>query len=495
MNTAFKPLRALSALVACVACTSLSHGQLRPGWHNTDTDPHAAAAWLVDPSSQPSGVTLFSQPQTFQATSSSSSSSDADRITTEIQTLADGLQNDAARIYEYCRNHIDFEAYWGCKKGATLTYLEGSGNAFDTSALMVALLKASGYQNVEYRYGFINVFDFNVQDWLGTASIFGPVDPFPEYPTDQAFTNEFGQPPSGLSVKSYRHLLWDITHLLAQGYPGFSPATFGGDFYDLGIPHVWVRFTDTDGTVYEMDPSYKLRDDFLDNIDNSALSQSGYGRSTFLNAIGGTSGSNYVENINEATVEPNLEQYTDSILTWFKDQKTNADRSEFIYDMRPEQIERGRGLAANDINPFNYFGEPWLPLDTWAEIPDQWMTKLEITFGRNYDEDTDNFDSTFATDTINMASLSGQKFSLIFNGNTATTYFDETIHESFGLTDASVDIRFKIDHPHGEYDTGTGVWTNTDKNDQIEGKGYQKNDTYAYTFLYGFDPSGRHLRK
>jgi len=425
----------------------------------------------------------------------SSSTSGADNITPEIQALADGLQNDAGRIFEYCRNHIDFEPYWGCKKGATLTYLEGSGNAFDTSALMVALLKASGYQNVEYRYGLINVFDYNVQDWLGTASIFTSVDPFPEYPTDQDFINEFGSPPSGLSVKTFRHLLWDITYLLAQGYPGFSPATSGGDYYDLGIPHVWVRFSDTDGTVYEMDPTYKIREDFVDNLDTSALNQSGFVRNTFLNSIGGTTGNNYVQNINEATVVSSMEQYTDTVLSWFKTQKTNADRSEFIYDKRPEQIETGRSLSENDINPFNYFGESWLPITTWTDIPDQWMTKLEITFGRNYDQDSDTFTSTFATDTINMAGLSGQKFSLIFSGNTATTYFDETTHETFGLTDSSVDIRFKIDHPHGEYNTGTGVWTNTDKNDQFEGKTYEKNDGYAYTFLYGCDPSGRHLRK
>ena len=496
MKSFFRNICVFSILAASCPFAHTLSAQLKAGWHNTETDPAAAARWASSLESQRSPVeTELSMPLALPSTGSSASPSDADRITTEIQTLANGLQNDAARIFEYCRNHINFEAYWGCKKGATLTYLEGSGNAFDTSALMVSLLKASGYQDVEYRYGFIDLYDYEVQDWLGTASISGFVDPFPEYPTDQDFTNQFGSPPSGLSVKTFRHFLWDITYLLAQGYPGFSPASYGGDNYFLGIPHVWVRFRDTDGTVYEMDPSYKNRDNFVGNLNTEALSESGFLKNDFLNAIGGIKGSNYIQNINEAILVSKLEQYTGSILTWFKDQKTNADRSEFIYDMRPVQIDRGRSLAENDINPYYYIGNAWLPLTTWTVIPEKWMTKLEITFGKNYDEGTDTFTSIYASGIVNMASLAGRKFSLIFNGNTATTYFDETVHHSFGLTDPSVDIRFKVDHPFGEYDRNTGVWTDAGKNDQIEGKTYKKNDNYAYTFIYGFDPSGRHLPK
>ncbi len=485
---------ASTLVLAYALFLNVANAQLKPGWHNSAIDPAAANTWISGASQ--GGSLVAPQQQSLQApAASSSSASDADFITEEIQALADGLQNDAARIFEYCRNHIEFEAYWGCKKGATLTYLEGSGNAFDTSALMVALLKASGYQNVEYRYGFINVFDFNVQDWLGTTSVFGSVAPFPEYATDQDFVNDFGPPPTGMTVKTYRHLLWDITYLLKQGYPGFVPDSFGGDFYDLGIPHVWVQFEDTGGTVYEMDPTYKSREEFVEDVDAGALSESGYVKNTFLSAIGGTTGSNYVESINETTLETELEQYTSSVLSWFKDDKTNADAREFIYDGRPEQIDRDRGLAANDINPFDYFGTSWLPLTTWNTIPDQWMVKLEVTFGSNYDDDSDSFSSTFASDVINTAALCGQKFSLRFDGNTATSYFDETIHETFNLSDSTVDIRFKFDHPHGEYNTSNGVWTNTDKNDQVEGKAYVKNDDYGYAFLYGFDPSGRHLRK
>jgi Transglutaminase-like superfamily len=76
----------------------------------------------------------------------------ADLIIPEIQSLADGLQNDPIKIFNHVFNHIDFQAYYGSKKGALMTMLEGKGNAFDTSSLLVSLLRASGYE-ASYKIG------------------------------------------------------------------------------------------------------------------------------------------------------------------------------------------------------------------------------------------------------------------------------------------------------------------------------------------------------
>ena len=76
----------------------------------------------------------------------------ADEITPEISALAEGLRFDPVLIYEFVRNHVDFVPYYGCKKGAHLTLLEMSGNDADQSALLVALLRASGY-SPSYRAG------------------------------------------------------------------------------------------------------------------------------------------------------------------------------------------------------------------------------------------------------------------------------------------------------------------------------------------------------
>src|SRR5260221_512378 len=88
----------------------------------------------------------------------------AEVITPQIQALADGLQDDPMRIFDYVHDHIKFVLYFGSKKGAQLTLLEKSGNDFDQSALLVALLRAAGYTNapgsdhgVGYQFGWMAI--------------------------------------------------------------------------------------------------------------------------------------------------------------------------------------------------------------------------------------------------------------------------------------------------------------------------------------------------
>src|SRR6266480_3415959 len=71
----------------------------------------------------------------------------AETVTPEIQALARGLESDPVRILNYVHDHIRHVLYFGAKKGAALTLLEKSGNDFDQSALLVALLNAAGYTN------------------------------------------------------------------------------------------------------------------------------------------------------------------------------------------------------------------------------------------------------------------------------------------------------------------------------------------------------------
>ncbi|MEI6196299.1 MAG: hypothetical protein WCS42_18425, partial [Verrucomicrobiota bacterium] len=52
----------------------------------------------------------------------------AEVITPQIQSLADGLQHDPQRIFDYVHDQIRFVLYFGSKKGAQLTLLEKSGN-------------------------------------------------------------------------------------------------------------------------------------------------------------------------------------------------------------------------------------------------------------------------------------------------------------------------------------------------------------------------------
>ena len=78
-------------------------------------------------------------------------------ISKEIAALAQSLGWSPVTIYEYVKNNVETEWYWGCMKGAEDTLHQKSGNDCDQAALLVALLRASGYPT-RYVRGVIEFF-------------------------------------------------------------------------------------------------------------------------------------------------------------------------------------------------------------------------------------------------------------------------------------------------------------------------------------------------
>jgi hypothetical protein len=57
-----------------------------------------------------------------------------------IMQLAESL-GGAVEIYEYVKNNVNFEPYYGSRKGAEATLNQMAGNAFDQASLLIALLR------------------------------------------------------------------------------------------------------------------------------------------------------------------------------------------------------------------------------------------------------------------------------------------------------------------------------------------------------------------
>ncbi|WP_338285273.1 DUF6531 domain-containing protein [Luteolibacter sp. LG18] len=93
----------------------------------------------------------------------------------ELRELANGLRNDPLRIFNYVRNEIESQLYFGLKKGPQVTFHEGSGNDLDKAFLLAALLEsakandssanigtlsfATGWQELPYYTGGLNLPD------------------------------------------------------------------------------------------------------------------------------------------------------------------------------------------------------------------------------------------------------------------------------------------------------------------------------------------------
>jgi YD repeat-containing protein len=92
-----------------------------------------------------------------------------------IQRLADSLDNDAWRIYEYVKNSIEITPQFGLEKGAFGAILDGYGNPFDQANLMVELLREAGH-TASYQYGEIQFSGATLDDfsnWMGPTTARG----------------------------------------------------------------------------------------------------------------------------------------------------------------------------------------------------------------------------------------------------------------------------------------------------------------------------------
>ncbi|WP_010245439.1 transglutaminase domain-containing protein [Acetivibrio cellulolyticus] len=86
----------------------------------------------------------------------------------KAKELADSLDTPV-KVYEYVRNNIDFEPYYGSRKGAVGTFSQLTGNDFDQASLLIAMLR---YKGIPARYvkGTVEVPIEEVMDWTGAKT-------------------------------------------------------------------------------------------------------------------------------------------------------------------------------------------------------------------------------------------------------------------------------------------------------------------------------------
>lgn len=422
-----------------------------------------------------------------------------DAVTPEIEALARGLQNDATQIFDYCLNKIEYEHYWGSYKGATLTLLEGSGNCFDISSLMIALLRESGY-TADYRYGVRRVSDWDMEEWYGLAIYGGSALPFEDY-TDSELVAEYGilprfDPQNPNDVYDWRFMLNRLEFSVGRGYPIIDTAFGYGVAWD--IPHVWVE-VDVDGTTYELDPSFKLKAPAGTAIDLAVATQ--YDRSDLLAAASGTTSSNTAIDLSENGIAQELGDYTANLVQWLR---TNRPNDSFAAIVGESKVIEENVDALGDfelVAGTDYLAsKSWLTTTTWTGgIPAQWMPKLNVKIGL-YNYSTSQFSTvgfnSASNGDIRLNSLQGQKLSLWFDGNDTNFYLDESEIASVALSGATVDISMSVDHPHGYFESnGNFVDNGLNDTDSPVVTRYAEDDTNAYAFPYSFRAGPKLVRK
>ncbi len=254
----------------------------------------------------------------------------AAEIGTEIRELARALRHDPKAIYNYVKQNIDYLPYFGSLKGATLTYLDGSGNDFDQASLMIALLRASGY-NARYVYGTMTLDIPTVNYWLRD--------------TYYAYTLANGGIPFTTDHRTY-----------------------------CTISRVWVSAT-VDGAEYAFDPALKMyTQNYGQHID--LASDMGYDHNDLIASAtqGAALGVDYAQNISEGNIRSRLTYYASNYIA--------ARRAEGAGQETARYLGSSYRVIAADMTTYSTS----LPYSTsvsatWDEVPPEYTTTLRVQYG------------------------------------------------------------------------------------------------------------------
>lgn len=332
-----------------------------PGWirRNKSAVSHEAAqAYLnsIANSSAKSGTTRFSA---MSATDTSP----------EITELARTLMKDPKLIYDYVHNNIDYVPYYGALKGATLTYLDGSGNDFDQASLMIALLRASGI-TAQYVYGKMTIPGDQLAKWLGVNQDWDLI--------------------------ANKVLQWNGIPVTAV----YTDATT--TFY-----RVWVKAT-ISGTDYLFDPAFKTYDYTSENLKIDLPSAMGYSQSEFLTGAttGATVGTDYVQNLNEGNIRTKLATYANNLVATIR---SNQQANKSV-----EEIIGGRSIVPSTTTQYSTtLTFPTTDTTVWDDIPNE---SGRITTMRIQHAGIDC--------TINTHDLRGKRLTLTYPNNIPTLLLD-----------------------------------------------------------------------
>ncbi|WP_050407335.1 RHS repeat-associated core domain-containing protein [Massilia sp. NR 4-1] len=288
-----------------------------------------------------------------------------------IAELARALRGNPDLIYEYVRNNIEYLPTWGIQKGEFGALLDNQGTAFDQAALMVALLRQSGY-TASFVKGRISLTAAQLRDWIGA-------DPSKIC----AVLNQLG---SGQIPTS------SVVATAAGSCPGSSAA-----LVSLKVDHVWVKAV-IGGTSYYFDPSFKPHTE-VSGINVAAAS--GYNAASFMSAAtaGATITGDYVQGINRANVRNSLGSYANNLASYLRANKPAATLDDVIGGARITPYE---GAAVRQTSlPYQ---DTSVALTEWTDVPANYKPTLRVQY--------QGIDQTFSSDAIY-----GRRLTLSYNAS------------------------------------------------------------------------------
>jgi len=318
----------------------------------------------------------------------------ATEITPEIAALARALRHDVDLIYEFVAAEIDYSLIWGSHKGALGTLLDRKGGDFDQASLMIALLRASGYE-ASYVYGQQRLEAADIINWLGFSTI----------------------TPNGIAE-------WVL--LSGREAALTSVASQSGQLVRVDLKRVWVKAR-VDGTDYVFDPAFKVHE-VKPGIDLGAAM--GYDRASLMAEAlaGAVVTASSVQSLNDANLRQTLSDLSTNLADVIREQHPGSTI---------EDIVGGRVIQPPSESPrqTSLPGQQTL-LAEWSELPASRRACVRLTLP-GLDE------------TLNADALAGRRLTIFYESNRPVLRLDgETIATGSSVAlGSNQNLRVEADHP------------------------------------------------
>ncbi|MES2161415.1 MAG: RHS repeat-associated core domain-containing protein [Pseudomonadota bacterium] len=288
----------------------------------------------------------------------------------QIVELARALKNDPNLIYEYVKNNIEFYPIWGVQKGALGALQDKQGTAFDQAALMVALLRQSGYQ-ASYQLGIIKLTGDQLGNWLGVDT--SAANPNSACALDTLLAN--GQIPIAVIVPA------------SGGASLTCPTT--AKISTISMEHVWVTAT-INGAQVAFDPSYKQHT-IKPGINLAGAM--GFDLNSYMNTArsgSATSPNGFaLKGINRDGIRTSLTNYANTLTSYLRTNLPAATLDDVIGGMAIVHYDAGGASVTSSTLPYLDTGYTVANL---PEITDGFRPTLRIQYA--------GIDSSFSSDAL-----------------------------------------------------------------------------------------------
>jgi len=318
-------------------------------------------------------------------------------ISNEIATLAQSLNWNPVSIYEYVKNNIETEWYWGCMKGAEETYRQKSGNDCDQATLLTALLRASGFPT-RYIKGTMEYFKTKGEPIEKAKNLLGIEDP------------------------------WKIAEYLQKAGIPYKTNISGGKITNFQLEHIWVE---------TRIPYGNYRGAIIDESDkhwfglDTSIKQKGYTYNTPIDIFEQSAISSQLSAIrdqylglstNTQSVDPQTVTPLEYLQSYINTQLTNTQPGTTYNDLLRTKTLKSETLkivpASMQITQKNITNE-------YTEIPEELKHKVKFIATDTNNNELFNYE-------LQTMNLSNQRVAITYEPETVE---DQQIIDSYGGLD------------------------------------------------------------